>query len=144
MKQKTQLTAFFARFLGRRQIAIVLSRPPLAVSCCTGRFHSNRYSEPKPDLAPQRSNQLNPCYGLQSCCDLRNIAEICGISKILVDQSYRHAYVVEEHSRRTAELVVNHSRRFYEFPRSIDTLCSISRRTANPEKRKIGEPRIRL
>ncbi len=49
--------------------------------------------------------------------------------------SLRHAYVVEEHSRRTAELVVNHSRRFYESPRSIDTLCNVSRRTANPEEK---------
>jgi hypothetical protein len=47
--------------------------------------------------------------------------------------------LVTEHSRRTAELVVNHSRRFYESLRSIDTLCSISGRTANPEKRKNGK-----
>jgi hypothetical protein len=44
----------------------------------------------------------------------------------------------------TTELVVNHSRRFYESSRSIDTFCSISRRTAYPEKSKIGEPRTQL
>jgi hypothetical protein len=53
-------------------------------------------------------------------------------------------YVVEEHSRRTEELVVNHSRRFYESPRSIDTFCNVSRKTAYPDKRKIGEPRTQL
>jgi hypothetical protein len=42
------------------------------------------------------------------------------------------------------EVVVNHSRRFLESPRSIDTLCSVSQRTATPEKRKIGEQRTRL
>jgi hypothetical protein len=52
--------------------------------------------------------------------------------------------VVEEHSRRTVEFVVNHSRRFAESPRSMDTLCSVSRRTANPEERKIGETRTQL
>ncbi len=31
-----------------------------------------------------------------------------------------------------------------ESPRSIDTLSSVSRRTAKPENRKIGEPRIQL
>jgi hypothetical protein len=44
-------------------------------------------------------------------------------------------------------MVVSHSRRFVEFyesPRSIDTLCSVSRRTANPEERKIGELRTQL
>jgi hypothetical protein len=51
---------------------------------------------------------------------------------------------VEEHSRRTEELVVNYSRRFSESRRSIDTLCSISLGTTNPEKRKIGEPWIQL
>jgi hypothetical protein len=42
----------------------------------------------------------------------------------------RHALVDEEQSRRTAELVVNHSQRFHKSPRSIDTLCSVSPRTA--------------
>jgi hypothetical protein len=42
------------------------------------------------------------------------------------------------------ELVVNHSRRFVESPRSIDTFFSVSRRTANLEKRKIGEPGTQL
>jgi hypothetical protein len=51
--------------------------------------------------------------------------------------SHRHAYVVEEHSRRTAALVVNYSRRFYESLRSIETLCSISWRTTNSEKGKL-------
>jgi hypothetical protein len=44
----------------------------------------------------------------------------------------------------TRELDVNHSRRFIESPRSIDTLCSVSQRTTDPEKRKIGEPRTQL
>jgi hypothetical protein len=48
------------------------------------------------------------------------------------------------YSRRTAELVVNHSRRFYESPRSIATLCSVSRGTANLEKGKIGESQTHL
>jgi hypothetical protein len=45
-----------------------------------------------------------------------------------INRDTKHAYVVEEYSRWTAELFVNHFRRFYESPRSIDTLCSISRR----------------
>jgi hypothetical protein len=44
----------------------------------------------------------------------------------------------------TAELVVNHSRRFIESSRSVDTLCTVSWRTANPEKRKTGEPWTQL
>jgi hypothetical protein len=66
------------------------------------------------------------------------------MSESVVLQTKRHTYVVEEHSRRTAELVVNHSPRFIESPRSIDMLCSVSRRTANPEKRKIGEMQTQL
>jgi hypothetical protein len=34
--------------------------------------------------------------------------------------------------------------KFYESPKSIDSLCSISRRTANPERRKIVEPWTQL
>jgi hypothetical protein len=63
---------------------------------------------------------------------------------MVMQASKRHAYVVEEHSRRTAELVVNHSWRFYESPRLIYTHCSFSLRTANLEKRKIGELRTQL
>ncbi len=49
-----------------------------------------------------------------------------------------YAYVVEEHSRRTAELVVNYVfSEIYESRRSIDTLCSVFWRTANPEKGKL-------
>ncbi len=33
---------------------------------------------------------------------------------------------------------------FYKSPRSIDSLCSISRRTANPDRRKIVEPWTQL
>ncbi len=74
----------------------------------------------------------------------QTFSEILRISEKDWQPSYRNAYVVGEHSQRTAELVINHSRRFVESPRSIDTLCSVSRRTANPEYRKIGEPRTQL
>ncbi len=78
------------------------------------------------------------------CASYHTFLEIHRIPEKDWQLSERHAYVVEEHSRRTAELVVNRSWRFYEAPRSIDTLCSISWRTANPEKRKIREPQTQL
>ena len=71
------------------------------------------------------------------CASYQTFSEIRRISEKDWQLSYRNAYVVEEHSRRTAELVINHSRRFYESPRSIDSLCSVSQRTANREKGKL-------
>jgi hypothetical protein len=81
---------------------------------------------------------------------LRFLAAILSFGVLHTNPSWRTADLVVNHSprsfgvlhtnpsRRTAELVVNHS------PRSIDTLCCVSRRTANPEERKIGEPRTQL
>jgi hypothetical protein len=34
------------------------------------------------------------------------------------------------------DLVLNHSRRFVETPRSLNTICSVAWRTANPPKKE--------
>ncbi len=67
------------------------------------------------------------------CVSYQTFSEIRRISEKDWQLSYRNSCVVEEPSRRTAELVFNHSRKFYKSSRSIDTLYSVSRRTANPE-----------
>ncbi len=84
------------------------------------------------------------CLSYQTFSEIRRISEKDWQLNPWFSKKERHSYVVEEHSRRTAELVVNHSRRFYESQISNDTLCNISRKTANPEKRKIGDPQIQL
>jgi hypothetical protein len=61
-----------------------------------------------------------------------------------IDSCLRDTFMLLKNILGAAELVVNHSRRFYDSPKSIDTLCSVSQRTANPEKRKIREPRTQL
>ncbi len=50
---------------------------------------------------------------------------------------WQHAYIVEEHSRRTAVLVVNYSRRSYESPRSIDTFAAFLRGPLTQKKGKL-------
>jgi hypothetical protein len=78
------------------------------------------------------------------CASYQTFSEILRISREGLTNVLKTRYVVEENSWRTTELVVNHSRKFVESPRSIDTLCSVSRRTANPEERKIEEPQTQL
>ncbi len=52
--------------------------------------------------------------------------------------------LVANPSPRIGDTVANHSRRFYNSPRNIYTLISVSRRTANQKSTKIGEPHAHL
>jgi hypothetical protein len=67
------------------------------------------------------------------CVSYQTFSEILRISKkdwqlnSWFSNNQRHAYIVEEHSRRTAELVVNYSRRSYKSLRSIDTFAAFLR-----------------
>jgi hypothetical protein len=62
----------------------------------------------------------------------------------VANHSPRTGDSVANHSPRTGDSVANHSRRFYDFPRNISTLSSVSRRTANQKSTKIGEPHAQL
>ncbi len=68
------------------------------------------------------------------CVSVQTFSEILRISEDLVANP----------SPRTGDSVANHSRRFYDSPRKIFTLSSVSRRTANQKSTKIGELQAQL
>ncbi len=63
---------------------------------------------------------------------------------MLLKNILREPWTVAHPSPRTGDSVANPSQRFYESPRNIFTLSSVSRRTASQKFTKIGEPQAKL
>jgi hypothetical protein len=76
--------------------------------------------------------------------DSKNLREGLATKDSVANPSPRTGDSVVNPSPRTGDSVVNHSRRFYDSPRNIYTLNSVSRRTANQKSTKIGESQAQL
>ncbi len=82
------------------------------------------------------------------CVSVQTFSEILRISKkdwqlrnSVANPSLRTGDLVANPSPRTGNSVANHSRRFYDSPRNIYTLSSVSWRTANQKSTKIENHR---
>ncbi len=72
------------------------------------------------------------------CVSVQTFSEILRISELATVDS------VVNPSPRTGDSVANYSRKFYDSPRNIYTLSSVSRITANQKSTKIEEPQAQL
>ncbi len=84
------------------------------------------------------------CVSVQTFSEILRISEKDSSEDLVADPFPRTGDSVADHSPRTGDSVANHSWRFYNSPRNISTLSSVSWRTANQKSTKIGEPQAQL